>query len=73
MEGDRVIDLSDYEGAAKDPKHYREKLKKLQARLERIQVAHIVHRRPAVVMLEGWDAAGKAQYGSGSARGEANG
>lgn len=54
-----MIDLSDYEGAAKDPKHYREKLKKLQARLERIQVAHIVHRRPAVVMLEGWDAAGK--------------
>jgi len=54
-----MIDLADYEGAAKDPKHYRDRLKKLQARLERIQVAHVVHRRPAVVMLEGWDAAGK--------------
>lgn len=54
-----MIELSDHEGAAKDPRHYRRKLKKLQARLQRIQVAHIVHRRAAVVMLEGWDAAGK--------------
>lgn len=54
-----MIDLADYEGAGKDPNHYRAKLEKLQARLERIQVAHIVHHRPAVVMLEGWDAAGK--------------
>jgi len=54
-----MIDLADYEGAGKAPNHYRAKLKKLQARLERIQVAHIVHRRPAVVMVEGWDAAGK--------------
>lgn len=31
----------------------------MQERLARIQVAHILHKRRAIVMLEGWDAAGK--------------
>ena len=31
----------------------------MQKRLERIQVAHILCKRRAIVMLEGWDAAGK--------------
>lgn len=39
--------------------HYKRDLAALQERLERIMVAHIVHDRAAVVMLEGWDAAGK--------------
>ena len=54
-----MIDLAEYEGAAPHPRHYRHSLEKLQKRLERILVAHIVHGRRAVVMLEGWDAAGK--------------
>jgi len=54
-----VIDLTELEGDRGAPKHYSAKLKKLQDRLERVLVAHIVHRRGAVVMLEGWDAAGK--------------
>jgi len=31
----------------------------LQKRLAHIQVAHIVHKRRAIVMFEGWDAGGK--------------
>ncbi len=53
------IDLAHYEaGDAYDGK-YKHDLAKLQKRLEHIQVAHIVNKRPAVVMFEGWDAAGK--------------
>lgn len=53
------IDLAHYEaGDAYDGKYKRD-LAKLQKRLEHIQVAHIVNKRPAVVMFEGWDAAGK--------------
>lgn len=54
-----MIDLDDHESGRKYHGRYKHDLAKLQARLQRIQVAHIVHRRPAVVMLEGWDAAGK--------------
>lgn len=54
-----MIDLADYEKGKPCKGHYRSHLTRLQERLERILVAHIVHRRPAVVMLEGWDAAGK--------------
>lgn len=53
------IDLSDYETGAKFDGHYRKALKKLQKRLFRIHVAHIVRHRRAIVMFEGWDAAGK--------------
>ncbi|MEG8022681.1 polyphosphate kinase [Sphingomonas aerolata] len=53
------IDLAHYEaGDAYDGKYKRD-LANLQKRLEHIQVAHIVNKRPAVVMFEGWDAAGK--------------
>src|SRR3546814_7374427 len=35
-------------------------LKELQQRLARIQVAHIIHRSRSIIVLEGWDASGKA-------------
>ncbi len=54
-----TIDLSDFERGKKYKHHYKHDLADLQERLEHIQVAHIVHHRAAVVMLEGWDAAGK--------------
>lgn len=54
-----MIDLADYEKGKPYRGHYRRDLASLQKRLEHILVAHIVHRRGAVVMLEGWDAAGK--------------
>ncbi len=53
------IDLSDHEKGDKFAGDYDEALAALQERLERIQVAHIVHKRPAILVLEGWDAAGK--------------
>ena len=54
-----MIDLADYEDGKKYKGHYKHDLKRLQQRLEHIQVAHIVRDRAAVVMFEGWDAAGK--------------
>lgn len=51
--------LSDHETGAKYHGDYDEDLKALQKRLQDIQVAHIVHGRSAIVMFEGWDAAGK--------------
>ncbi len=53
------IDLRDYEAGDKFDGDYDTALNGLQERLDRIQVAHIVHKRPAIVVLEGWDAAGK--------------
>ncbi len=53
------INLSDYERGADHPGDYSADLAALQERLARIQVAHIVHKRRAIVLLEGWDAAGK--------------
>lgn len=53
------IDLSDYETGDKFAGDYDKALADVQARLERIQVAHIIHKRPAILVLEGWDAAGK--------------
>src|SRR5688572_7996613 len=54
-----AIDLSEYESGAPFEGDYDEALKDLQKRLARIQVAHIVHRRRAMIVLEGWDASGK--------------
>ena len=56
-----TIKLSDYEKGEplSDPAKYERKLAKLQKRLSRIQVAHILHKRRAIVLFEGWDAAGK--------------
>ncbi|WP_423602841.1 polyphosphate kinase 2 family protein [Sphingomonas sp. MS122] len=53
------IDLSDYEKGDKFAGDYDQALAEVQERLERIQVAHIVHQRAAILVLEGWDAAGK--------------
>ena len=54
-----AIDLKDYEAGKKYDGDYDDDLAKLQKRLAHIQVAHIVHKRRAVVMFEGWDAGGK--------------
>lgn len=54
-----TIRLRDYEAGAKYGGDYKADLAALQKRLQRIQVAHIVHDARAIVMLEGWDAAGK--------------
>jgi polyphosphate kinase 2 (PPK2 family) len=53
------IDLADYERGRRYKGDYKSDLADLQERLEHTQVAHIVHHKAAVVMLEGWDAAGK--------------
>jgi len=54
-----AIRLADYEKDTKLDGDYADELAAVQARLEQIQIAHIVHRRRAIVMFEGWDAAGK--------------
>jgi polyphosphate kinase 2 (PPK2 family) len=52
------IDLSDYE-AGKKVDDYADRLAALQKRLGHIQTAHIIHKRRAIIVFEGWDAAGK--------------
>ncbi|BBD99830.1 polyphosphate kinase [Sphingobium amiense] len=54
-----TIDLADYETGAKYRGDYDADLAALQQRLAKIQVAHILHDRRSVILLEGWDAAGK--------------
>ncbi|TNE42508.1 MAG: polyphosphate kinase [Sphingomonadales bacterium] len=54
-----TIKLSDYEKGEKFQGDYDRELRKLQQRMERVQVAHIVHDRRSVIAFEGWDAAGK--------------
>lgn len=54
-----TINLSDYETGAKFDGDYGETLAALQERLSRILVAHILHKKRAVIVFEGWDAAGK--------------
>ena len=53
------IDLSDYEKGDKFDGDYSDALEGLQERLAEIQVAHIVHRKRAMIVVEGWDASGK--------------
>jgi polyphosphate kinase 2 (PPK2 family) len=53
------IDLSDYESGAEFDGNYEKALAKVQKRLSHIHFAHIVHKRRAIVLFEGWDAAGK--------------
>lgn len=53
------INLTDFETGAEYQGDYDEDLKAVQERLAHIQVACICHKRRAVVMFEGWDAAGK--------------
>jgi polyphosphate kinase 2 (PPK2 family) len=52
-------DLSDYETGAKYRGDYERDLAELQGRLSRILVAYIVHKKRALIVCEGWDAAGK--------------
>ncbi|MDO6414653.1 polyphosphate kinase [Sphingomonas sp. BIUV-7] len=54
-----TINLADYESGARYHGDYSADLAIIQDRLERILTAYIVHGRRAVIMLEGWDAAGK--------------
>lgn len=54
-----TISLSDYEKGDKFAGDFDDALASLQQRLERIQVAHIVHNRRSVILFEGWDASGK--------------
>lgn len=54
-----AIDLADYEKGGRVDGDYDDLLAALQKRLAKAQVAHIVHQRRAIVMFEGWDAAGK--------------
>lgn len=54
-----TISLSDYETGAKYDGDYSGALDALTERLERLQAAHIVHAQRSVIMVEGWDAAGK--------------
>lgn len=54
-----MIDLADFEKSKPYKGHYKRDLAALQDRLKRILVAHIIHKKSAVVMFEGWDAAGK--------------
>lgn len=53
------INLSDFEAGRPFEGDYAKALRKLQLRLARIHFAHIVHRRRALILFEGWDAAGK--------------
>jgi polyphosphate kinase 2 (PPK2 family) len=54
-----TINLSDHEKGAKFDGDYDKSLADAQARLARIQVAHIVHGKRSIIAVEGWDAAGK--------------
>ncbi len=54
-----VIDLSNYESGTKYEGTYDEDLKALQDRLSRLQSLHILHEARTLIVIEGWDAAGK--------------
>jgi AMP-polyphosphate phosphotransferase len=54
-----AINLGDYERGEKYAGDYAADLVALQERLARIQVAHIIRGRPAIIAFEGWDASGK--------------
>ncbi len=54
-----MIDLKQFEAGAPYAGDYEADLAALQKRLAHIQAAHICHGKRSIVMLEGWDAAGK--------------
>ncbi|MET0372257.1 MAG: polyphosphate kinase [Sphingobium sp.] len=54
-----AIHLSDFEKGKPYKGDYDATLAALQQRLAKIQVAHVIHNRRSVILLEGWDAAGK--------------
>jgi AMP-polyphosphate phosphotransferase len=55
-----VIKLSDFEAARAYDGDYEADLCSVQVRLARIQSAYIIHGKSAIIMVEGWDASGKA-------------
>lgn len=54
-----AIDLTQFERGDDYDGDYADDLEALQRRLERIQAAHIIHGRSAIIAFEGWDASGK--------------
>jgi AMP-polyphosphate phosphotransferase len=54
-----AIDLSHYEEGAAYDGDYKDDLAALQEQLSNLFVSNIVHKKKAVVVVEGWDAAGK--------------
>jgi len=54
-----MINLSDYESGASYQGDYKDDLAALQERVSRLFVANAVHGRKAIIVCEGWDAAGK--------------
>jgi polyphosphate kinase 2 (PPK2 family) len=54
-----AIDLSDFEAGLKYPGDYSEDLATLQEQVARQLVSLAVHKRRAIIVAEGWDAAGK--------------
>lgn len=54
-----AIDLRQFEKGEKFEGDYDAALAAVQARLARIQVAHIVNKKRSAIVFEGWDAAGK--------------
>jgi polyphosphate kinase 2 (PPK2 family) len=53
------IDLSDYESGAAYPGDYKADMDALQARLSELFVANHIYKKSAILVFEGWDAAGK--------------
>jgi polyphosphate kinase 2 (PPK2 family) len=51
--------LSKHEDPEQFRGNYQNELEKLQAKLAEVLVGHIVHKRRSIVVVEGWDAAGK--------------
>jgi len=54
-----AIKLKDYESGADYSGAYKADLAALQERLSHLFVANLVHKRSAIILCEGWDAAGK--------------
>lgn len=54
-----AIDLKKFERGNKYDGDYADDLLSVQERLARVQVAHIVRKKPAIIVFEGWDASGK--------------
>ncbi len=54
-----TVNLSDFERGTKHVGDYDADLLVLQSRLARIQIAHIIHGKSAIIAVEGWDASGK--------------
>jgi len=54
-----TIDLTKYEAGEPHEGKYTKKLVKLQKRLTQLQSLHILHKCRTLIVIEGWDAAGK--------------